>query len=63
MEKHTTELASWDREYYARGGGDALLFYVVYGRVDVAAPLSRSKYRSEGIPDGLSVTVIRQPET
>ena len=55
METQKPELASWDRKHYKPGGGDALLFYVVYGRVDAAAPVSRSKYRSEGIPDGLDV--------
>jgi hypothetical protein len=48
-------LRSWDREHYEPAGGDASLFYVVYGRINASAPLSRSKYRSEGIPAGLDV--------
>ena len=33
-----------------------MLFYVVYGEVDTSAPLSRSRYRSNGAPDGIDVT-------
>ena len=46
-------IEDWPRKYYQPGGGDALLFFVVYGAVNTTAPLSRSKYRIEGIPDGL----------
>jgi hypothetical protein len=50
----TTEaLLDWPRRYYAPSGHNAFLFYVVYGRVDAAIPLSRGKYRSDGIPDGI----------
>jgi hypothetical protein len=37
------------------GGKHAFLSYVVYGRVDTTQALSRSKYRSNGIPDGIDV--------
>lgn len=55
MEDATPEVETWDRRYFEPGGGDAFLFYVVYGRVDTTAPLSRSKYRSEGLPSGLEI--------
>ncbi|MBI3985879.1 MAG: hypothetical protein HY343_03090 [Lentisphaerae bacterium] len=55
MNAATDSLASWDRRYFTPGGGDAFLYYVVFGRVDTAARLSRSKYRSGGIPAGLNV--------
>lgn len=54
---HVTEqLAVWDRPNFEPGGGAPFLFYVVFGDIDVGTPLSRSKYRSNGIPDGLEVT-------
>lgn len=53
--KNNPPIESWNRRYFESGGGDAFLFYVVYGRVDMSAPLSRSKYRSGGIPQGLDV--------
>src|SRR5262249_3076689 len=47
-------LPDWTRQYFRPGGESAFLFYVVYGHVDPSIGLSRSKYRSEGIPDGLN---------
>jgi hypothetical protein len=55
MKHPEPSLGGWPRPYFQPGGGDAWLFYVVYGRVDTTAALSRSAYRSEGAPHGLSV--------
>jgi hypothetical protein len=51
-----TDLPSWDRDYYEPGGGDAFLYYVVFGEIDTRSSLSRSKYRTEGSPEELDVT-------
>jgi hypothetical protein len=51
----TSELASWERKYFVAGGGEPMLFYVVYGEIDTSAPLSRSKFRSNGAPRGIDV--------
>ena len=51
----TSDLQTWEREHYVAGGGEPMLFYVVYGDIDVSAPLSRSRYRSNGAPDGIDV--------
>jgi hypothetical protein len=51
----TAELDTWERKHFVAGGGDPFLFYVVYGEIDSSAPLSRSTYRSNGIPDGVDV--------
>jgi hypothetical protein len=48
-------LVDWPRPHYSSGGRNPLLFYAVYGRVDVAKPLSPEKYRCSGIPDGIRV--------
>jgi hypothetical protein len=48
-------LADWSRPHHVPGGNNPFLFYVVYGRVDTTKVFSRSKYRSEGIPDGIDV--------
>lgn len=61
----TSELKSWNREYYVAGGGEPFLFYVVFGNIDLSAPLSRSKYRSQGAPAGIDVMSFgpeKQPE-
>ena len=49
-------LAAWPRPYYQPGAGDALIFFVVFGRFGDIGPVSRSQYRCDGIPDSLSVT-------
>jgi len=59
------ELASWPRPTFTPGGGNALLFYVVFGQFDLKTPLSRSKYRTSGMPDWLELVQcdrVKQPE-
>ena len=50
-----TALNSWPRPSFTPGGGEPLLFYVVFGNVDTGASLSRATYRSEGIAPGLEL--------
>ena len=47
---------NWLRPYYRSGGGDAFLFYVVYGPIPNYSSVSRSKYRFDGVPDGLEIS-------
>jgi hypothetical protein len=51
----TTPLESWQRPRYTDGGGEPMLFYVVFGKITPATPLSRSKYRSAGVPAGIEL--------
>lgn len=51
----TSELETWEREYFVAGGGDPMLFYVVHGEINLSAPLSRAEYRTNGAPDGIKV--------
>ena len=48
-------LSDWPRPQYQPGGGEPFLFFVVYGDVNTAAPLSASKYRCGGFPDGIDL--------
>ena len=48
-------LPSWPREFYEAAEQSAFLFYVVYGADTGDLRLSRSKYRCEGLPDGIDV--------
>ena len=48
-------LTDWPRQYHVPGGKDPFLFYAVYGDIDTTLSLSRSKYRSGGIPQGVDV--------
>lgn len=49
------ELQPRPRPHFAPGGGNPLLFYVVYGTFDLSRPLSRSKYRTAGMPEWLEL--------
>jgi hypothetical protein len=45
----------WTREHFKPTGGDASLFYVVYGPTPASFEISRDTYRCEGLPDSLDV--------
>jgi hypothetical protein len=49
------DLAPWTRPRYVAGGPPPFLFYAIYGRIDLHAPLSRGTYRCAGPPAGLDV--------
>ena len=48
-------LASWERPSFSPGGGDAFLFYVAYGNIELHHPLDGAKYRSAGVPAGMEL--------
>jgi len=45
----------WPRPHYASNGGDAFLFYVVFGAPPSNCTISQSKYNFSGIPSGLEL--------
>ena len=47
---------NWSRPYYRSGGGDAFLFYMVYGPTPKDFSVSPGKYRFDGIPDELEIS-------
>lgn len=51
------DLPTWERPYYRPGGGDAFVFYVVFGEFpDAELKASRDAYRAQGVPDGITTT-------
>jgi hypothetical protein len=48
-------MEDWKREHFVPSGGDPFLFYVAFGEIDAAAPLSASRYRSNGAPDEIEL--------
>jgi len=56
------ELPSWPRPHFVPGGGNPLLFYVVFGALDLARPLSRLSYRTSGLPDWLELVNYKRTE-
>jgi hypothetical protein len=57
------KLKSWERSHHTPGGGDALLFFVVFGQFDLTKPLSRSKYRSDGPGNWLQVSHVKRADS
>lgn len=53
------QLKTWERQYYEPGGGDAFLFYAIFGEFQQPLDLSQSKYRSRGVPQELKVGIHR----
>jgi hypothetical protein len=51
----TEILPEWRRPHYQPGGGDAYLFYVVYGPALGEVSISPGRYRCDGVPDGISI--------
>lgn len=51
----SSSLVSWRRDHFEPGGGEAYLYYTLYGDIDISVPLSRSEYRSQGAPDYLKI--------
>ena len=51
----TADLADWTRPHFTPGGGDAHLFFVVYGPRPKELSISRSRYRCDGVPDGIEL--------
>lgn len=57
----SNELISWDRGHFQpAAGGQALLFYVVYGCFAGELAISRSKYRSAGLPPGFDLRKLER---
>lgn len=52
----SAKLKSWPRPHFTPGGGNPLLYFVVYGKFDLTPELSRAKYHSEGPGDWLKLT-------
>jgi len=62
----SNELQSWPRPHFVAGGGEPLLFYAVFGQFDLTKPLSKSNYRTSGLPDWLEMVSYdrtKQPGT
>lgn len=52
---------SWDRPFFAPGGGDPFLFYAVFGDFgpQVLAPSAKT-YRIAGIPEGIETNLLKR---
>jgi hypothetical protein len=55
-------LESWPRPQFEQGDGVAFILYVVYGAFIEDLPISRSKYRTNGIPQGFDLRRITRAQ-
>lgn len=51
----SSTLSHWRRDHFEPGGGDAYLYYTLYGDIDISVPLSPGEYRSQGAHDYLKI--------
>ena len=58
----SAKLKSWARPEYEEGGGDAFIFYVIYGSFPGEIQISRAKYRTEGLPPGITLRKLTRAE-
>src|SRR5262245_51477720 len=54
----TAPLDSWEREQFVEGGGDALILIAVYGLFRLGAQISASTYRTQGVPEGITLSKL-----
>ena len=48
-------MSDWARPEFRPGGGEAFVFLLAFGDIDISTPLGKTAYRSEGVPDGFEL--------
>jgi hypothetical protein len=56
-------LPSWPRPRFEPGGGDAFLFFAIYGQFPAAVELSGADYRTAGVPEGINLRKLNRAAT
>jgi hypothetical protein len=52
----------WPRPRFQPGGGNAMVFYALYGRFPAAIQVSGEKYRTAGVPQGVRIKKVTRQE-
>jgi hypothetical protein len=55
-------LESWPRKHFTPGGGDAFLFYQVFGTFGKELEVDEEKYRTAGPPEGIDLRHVNRVE-
>ena len=58
----TVEEEIWRRAFWQPGGGDAFLFYALYGQFRQPLTLDVAAYRSRGVPEWLEVRTLARSD-
>lgn len=59
----TINLNRWPRPRFEPGGGDAFLFFAIYGQFPAEIQVSGEAYRTAGVPGGLSLRRLNRAES
>jgi hypothetical protein len=59
---HSSVMTTWERKHFAPGGGNAMIWYVVYGSFPKDISISGSHYRTAGIPKGVELRRFTRAE-
>ena len=51
----TMQLSDWERKYFEKELNNPFIFLIVYGEFEVDFKISKTKYRTAGIPDGIDL--------
>jgi hypothetical protein len=54
----SADLPNWERSHYQAGKATALIYFVVYGQFSNDVKISRSKYRTAGLPEDFTLTQV-----
>jgi len=57
-----SNLKSWDRDRFQPGGGNAMVFYVVYGAFTNEPAVSATKCRTAGLPNGIELRKLTRTQ-
>lgn len=57
------ELISWPRPRFEPGGGDAFLFFAIYGKFSDDVQVSGQRYRTAGTPDGIDIRKLNRTQS
>src|SRR5258706_16403154 len=57
------DLSSWPRPRFQSGGGDAFLFFAVYGKFSQDTQVSGQQYRTAGTPEGIDIRKLNRTQS
>jgi len=57
------DLISWPRPRFEAGGGDAFLFFAIYGKFSDDIQVFGQQYRTAGTPDGIDIRKLNRTQS
>src|SRR5437899_5273205 len=57
------DLISWPRPRFEPSGGDAFLFFAIYGKFSEDVQVSGQRYRTAGTPQGIDIRKLNRTQS